>query len=250
MPFEIMHFRGSDKILEEKNMEKEIPLTMEYLNDVLYGSFRRSELLRQALEEMEWRPKGDLNILDGRRYFYKGIRKRVAIDGNFSSYEFIQDGLLRLQIGHDKGKIDMGILLLTSHRSDKSPYGSTKQLVEQEIKYLYPTISIPVTVVLFDLGKPGLFAEMGAKNDSSSGSVEDPKKNTAGSSEADRKDPGQDQGADPDHFQENVDRIEREGVPTSGVTKVKRWKKTHSKRVKPELGQQGFSDAYPAAGLR
>jgi hypothetical protein len=94
-----------------------------YLNDVLYGSFRRSELLRQALEEMDWRPKGDLNILDGRRYFYKGIRKRVAIDGNFSSYEFIQDGLLRLQIGHDKGKIDMGILLLTSHRSEKSPYG-------------------------------------------------------------------------------------------------------------------------------
>ena len=60
MSFEILHFRGADKILRDKGMEKEIQLTMEYLNDVLYGTFRRSELLRQALEEMDWRPKGDL----------------------------------------------------------------------------------------------------------------------------------------------------------------------------------------------
>ena len=86
----------------------------------------------------------------------------MAIDGSFSSYEFIQDGLLRLQIGLDKGKIDMGILLLTSLRSEKSPYGSTRKLVDEEIEYLYPTISVPVTIVLFDLGKPGLLSEMGA----------------------------------------------------------------------------------------
>lgn len=162
MSFEIMHFRGADKILKEKGMVKEISLTMEYLNDVLYGTFSRAELLRQALEEMDWRPKGDLNILDGRRYFYKGLRKRVAMDGSFSSYEFIQDGLLRLQIGFDKKKIDMGILLLTSARSEKSPYGSTGKLVKEEVEYLYPTICLPVSIVLFDLGKRGLLSEQGA----------------------------------------------------------------------------------------
>jgi len=36
MPFEILHFRGSDKILEEKSMVKEVQLAMEYLNDCLY----------------------------------------------------------------------------------------------------------------------------------------------------------------------------------------------------------------------
>jgi hypothetical protein len=239
MSFEILHFRGADTVLQQKGMEKEIPLTMEYLNDVLYGTFRRSELLRQALEEMDWRPKGDLNILDGRRYLYKGLRNRVAIDGSFSSYEFIQDGLLRLQIGKDKGKIDMGILLLTSLRSEKSPYGSTKHLVEQEIEYLYPTISIPVTIVLFDLGKPGLLSEMGAAV--TEAPKEDPTKDALGKSFMTKEpDP-----PEPDDFDEKMDLIKQDGIPVSGISRMKRWKKTH-KKVKPELPQQA-SDPYPTA---
>ena len=159
MSFEIMHFRGADKILKSKKMEKEIKITMEYLNDCLFGTFHKRELLRQALEEMDWRPKEDLNILDGRRYSYKGFRKRVAMDGSFASYEYIQDALLRLQIGFDKKKIDMGIVLVTAQRSEKSPLGNTRTLVEQEIEMLYPTISLPVTIVLFDLGRPGAYLE-------------------------------------------------------------------------------------------
>jgi hypothetical protein len=155
MPFEIIHFRNAGEILREKKMIKEINLAMEYLNDCLYGTYRKGELLRQALQEMDWRQNGDLNVLDGRRYFYKGFRNRVAMDGSFSSYEYVQDALLRLQVGYDKGKIDMGIVLVTAQRSEKSPLGTTKDLVSQEIKMLYPTINIPITVVLFDLGKPG-----------------------------------------------------------------------------------------------
>ena len=159
MSFEIMHFRGADKILKTKKMEREVKLTMEYLNDCLFGTFHKPELLRQALEEMDWRPKEDLNILDGRRYSYKGFRKRVAMDGSFASYEYIQDALLRLQIGFDKKKIDMGIVLVTAQRSEKSPLGNTRALVEQEIEMLYPTISLPVTIILFDLGRPGAYLE-------------------------------------------------------------------------------------------
>jgi hypothetical protein len=155
MPFEILHFRGSDKILREKNMTMEIKLAMEYLNDCLFGTYRKGELLRQALQEMDWRQNGDLNVLDGRRYYYKGFRKRVAMDGSFSSYEYVQDALLRLQVGFDKKKIDMGIVLVTAQRSEKSKLGTTRDLVCQEIEMLYPTISLPVTIALFDLGRPG-----------------------------------------------------------------------------------------------
>jgi hypothetical protein len=159
MSFEILHFRGAEEILKSKSMKRELQLTMQYLDDVLYGSFFRRELLRQALEEMDWRNREDLNILDGRRYNYKGFRKRVAMDGSFASYEYIQDALFRLQIGFDKGKIDMGIVLVTAERSEKSKLGTTKNLVYQEIEMLYPTISLPVTITLFDLGKRGLFAD-------------------------------------------------------------------------------------------
>ena len=156
MPFEILHFRGSDKIIKDKNLENDIQSTLEYVDDVLFETLHRRELFRQALEEMDWRDSGngDLKILDGRRYMYKGVKRGVAIEGNFSVYEIILEGLLRLQIGFDKGKIETGILILTSKRSEKTPYGSTSKMVNEEIEMLYPTISMPVSVALFDLGDP------------------------------------------------------------------------------------------------
>lgn len=158
---EILHFRDSDRILKDKNMMHDVQTTLEYLEDVLTGIQFKGELFRQALDEMGWRYNGTLNILEGRRYMYKGFKKDVAIEGNFSVYEFILEGLLRLQIGYDKGLLETGILLLTSKRSEKSPYGSTSKMVKEEIELLYPTISMPVSVALFDLDESEMFDDEG-----------------------------------------------------------------------------------------
>jgi hypothetical protein len=154
MPFEIFHVRESDKILKEKNLEKDVQATLEYVDTALYGSLYRRELLRQALDEMNWRENGngELKIMEGRRYMYKGVKREVAIEGNFSIYEFILEGLFRLQIGFDKGRIETGILMLTAARSEKSSYGSSRELAQTEIEMLYPTISMPVAIALFNLG--------------------------------------------------------------------------------------------------
>ena len=156
MPFEILHFRGSDEIIKSKNMKNDVQITLEYINDALYGSIYRGELLRQALDEMDWRENGDgeLKILDGRRYMYKGVKRGVAIEGNFSVYEYILEGLFRLQVGFDKGRIETGILMLTSMRSEKSSLGTSRDLAISEVEQLYPTVSMPVSIALFDLGPP------------------------------------------------------------------------------------------------
>ncbi len=168
MPFEILHFRDSDKIIKEKRMEKDIKVTLEYIDDVLFGTIYRRELLRESLEEMDWRENGTLNILDGRRYQYKGFKRGVAIEGNFSAYEYILEGLFRLQVGYDKGLVETGILMLTSMRSEKSSLGSSKELAEAEIEMLYPTISMPVSIALFDLGPPIISNGEGEVNDGTS----------------------------------------------------------------------------------
>ena len=49
----------------------------------------------------------------------------------------------------------MGIVLVTGQRSEKSPLGTSRQLILQELEMLHPTISLPVAIALFDLGKPG-----------------------------------------------------------------------------------------------
>ena len=156
--FEVLHFRDSEKILKNKYMLDDVLVTMEYIDDVLTGSLYKRELLRLALEEMDWVSDIDtMRIIDNRRYMWKGIKRKIAIDGSFSAYEYIIEGLARLQIGFDAGKIEAGVLMLTAKRSERSPYGSTADMVKSEVEQLYPTISLPVAVALFDLGEPDLY---------------------------------------------------------------------------------------------
>ena len=51
--------------------------------------------------------------------------------------------------------------MLTSQRSAKSSYGSSIDLAKSEVEQLYPTISMPVSIALFDLGDPDLPDEKG-----------------------------------------------------------------------------------------
>jgi len=155
MPLELIHFRGSQKILKDKRMKKDLTETLEYIDHALYEAPNRGELLKQALHEMGWRERESLEILDGRGYRLKGFKNEIAIEGNFSAYEYILEGMIRLQLAFDRGKIQMGLLLLTSLRSEKSRFGSTRELCEHEVEnLLHPTISLPVCVVLYDLGEP------------------------------------------------------------------------------------------------
>ena len=165
---EIIHFRDSDRIIKEKGLEPDVNITLGYVEATLYGTLYKRELTIQALKECDWR-EGDLSILDGRRYQYKGFKKGVAIEGNFASYEYILEGLFRLQIGYDKGKVETGILMLTSERSEKSRLGTSVELAKLEVEQLYPTISMPVTIALFDLGTPELPDENSVKGGEADG---------------------------------------------------------------------------------
>jgi len=159
---EVIHFRESEAIIKQKDIEADVNITLRYVETVLYGTLYKRELTIQALKECDWR-EGDLSIIEGRRYQYKGFKKGVAIEGNFASYEYILEGLFRLQIGFDKGRIETGILMLTSERSEKSKLGTSIELAKLEVEQLYPTISMPVTIALFDLGSPELPAENSVK---------------------------------------------------------------------------------------
>jgi hypothetical protein len=153
MDFEILHFRDAEKILAERSMKSDVMITCEYLFNALVGTKYRGELLREALEDMDWRKEGvDLKVLPGRRYLYKGVKHEVAIDGSLSSYEYLHTGLLRLQVGFDKGALVSGILLLPANRGEKSPYGNTSEMLRDEMEMLFPTINLPVTICLYNLG--------------------------------------------------------------------------------------------------
>jgi hypothetical protein len=155
MNVEFVYFRDADKIIRKKKLVGDVKATLDYVADVLTGTLQRGELLRQALDEMGWREEGvALNILEGRRYQWKGIKRGVALEGSFSSFEYLLTGLARLQVGFDKKMIEAGILMLTSTRSERSSLGTSRDLAVAEVEALYPTFSVPVAIALFDLGAP------------------------------------------------------------------------------------------------
>lgn len=153
MAFELLHFRGAEEILKSKQLDRRVLETVQYLDTVMAGARYRRGLLRQTLAETGWRDDPqDLRFLPGRRYEYKGWLDRVAIESDgFYAYEYVLPGLLRLQMGFATGLIDSGVLLLTAVRSANSPYGTSAEMVHEEIELLYPTINLPVSVGLLDL---------------------------------------------------------------------------------------------------
>jgi hypothetical protein len=150
MPFTTVYFREAETMIKTNRMKKNISTTLEDLDQSLATFHYRGFTVRSVLNDAGWREDTEnLNIITGRRYQYKGYWKRIAIEANLNTYEFLWEGLFRLQVGFDRGKIDAGILILPGNRSDKSPLGNSIDLVKVEVEELFPTISLPVAVVLF-----------------------------------------------------------------------------------------------------
>ena len=176
MAYEILHFRGSDKILTEKHMDEDIQDTFEYISESLYGTLHKGELFRQALDDMGWRSgdNGYLKIFENRRYTYKGFKKDVAIEGSFSFYEFILEGLFRLQIGYDKGLIETGILLLNSRRSERIPIRQHIQNGQGRNRYAGADhFPCRVSIGMFDLGEPMILQLKGGEQNGISVSADE-----------------------------------------------------------------------------
>lgn len=160
MPWDILHFRKSEKIIKEKGLTKDLAATLDHIDKYLYDRRQFRGPLRRALADKGWREDMDtLSFIDGRRYRYKGFRDGVAIESDLSSYEGILCGIFRLQVGYDRGFIETGILLVNGQRGENSRLGTSYDLAKQEVEDLYPTISMPVAVVLFDLGIPPILED-------------------------------------------------------------------------------------------
>ena len=164
MSYNVLYFNDAESILKAKRMFKMVEQTFAEIEQDLGSSLFPAFTLKATMTDCDWRENPDsLKIIEGRRYRYKGFRNRIAIEAGLGAYEFILEGLFRLQVGFDKGLIDAGILILNGSRSEKSPIGNSLDLVENEVKQLYPTISLPVAVALFDIGMPRVESDAIAK---------------------------------------------------------------------------------------
>ena len=151
MSFELLYYRGAEKIFKKKKMTDDVMETLEYLDNVLIGAEKYGSLIKEGLHERGWRSSEDIRIIPGRKFHCRGLKRGIAVDGSLTCFEYAHEALFWMQIGFAYKKVDAGILLVNNIRGAKSPFGTTKELVESELELLEPLITLPILVVLFTL---------------------------------------------------------------------------------------------------
>jgi hypothetical protein len=155
MDFQIIHFRDSENIFEAKAMASDLLMTVEHVFHTVKGKHPNQDLyLKLALNDMGWVNGNSAKILPGRQNPFKGFKHGVAIEANLERYDYLSEGLMRLQLGYDKGLIDTAILMITAKRDEKSPHVVTETMLREDVESFRPTISMPIAVCLYDFGNP------------------------------------------------------------------------------------------------
>lgn len=66
MSYELLHFRDSKMVIEEKGMTNIVKDTLGYVDDWLPESPYKGRRLKSSLEDCGWRDNGSLPIIEGR----------------------------------------------------------------------------------------------------------------------------------------------------------------------------------------
>jgi len=94
MPFELLHFRGAEKILKRKTWIRWLRLLANRSKRFSMGLYAKGDCFAKPWMNLTGdKIQRKLKILPGRQYAFKGWRNGIAIDGNFASYEAIWDSL-------------------------------------------------------------------------------------------------------------------------------------------------------------
>ena len=150
MDFKLYHFHGSDKIFKNRAMISDVAMTVEHVFNVLKGNLFPDNLLRIALDEMGWHKGSTWNIVAGHHYQFEGFKNGVGLEECLGACGCIVEGLVNLQVAYDKGQIDGGLLLLSVSGIPECNGDDAETILIRDVNSLGPTISLPVSVCLYD----------------------------------------------------------------------------------------------------
>ena len=151
MSFQVFHFHDSERIFRNRSMISDVAMTTQHVFNALNAPIDQGKPLRIALDEMGWHQGDTWNIIAGHHFQFEGFKNAVALKVSLISYEFILEDLAHLQLAFDKGMIDAGLLLLTTWQMPICDRQDWKTVLTKDMDALSPTISLPVSVCLYEL---------------------------------------------------------------------------------------------------
>jgi len=137
------HLAIKRQINEVLNSAKEAP--------VKQGPEGLTSALMAAFQKLGWKSEVPVSDKEEHEQRFDLCKERVAIEIEFSRYEFLYRDYLRFLSAYDADKIDVGILITHAESGlarTKHPSGAPSLArVQADLAWLRPTITVPIWII-------------------------------------------------------------------------------------------------------
>jgi hypothetical protein len=147
-------YRHADEILNSNlPVKNEI---LKILNSAVAVPVQKGEegltaKLSEAFREHGW--SGEVPVIEGKLHtqFFDFYKSRVAIEIEFSRYEFIYRDFIRFLAAYNANKIDVGVIITNTRagleRIKHKSSGPSYERVLEELDWLRPTLTVPLWII-------------------------------------------------------------------------------------------------------
>jgi hypothetical protein len=152
--YETFSYRHADEILNSNlSVKNEI---LHVINataavPVQQGEEGLTAKLSEAFRAQGW--SGEVPVVEGKLHtqYFDFFKNRVAIEIEFSRYEFIYRDFIRFLAAYNENKIDVGVIITNTRAGlDRIKYkssGPNYERVCEELSWLRPTLTVPIWVI-------------------------------------------------------------------------------------------------------
>jgi hypothetical protein len=152
--FEAFNYRHADEILNSNLLVKnEIIHIIQSTAavPVQQGEEGLTAKISEAFTALGW--SGEVPVIEGKLHtqFFDFFKSRVAIEIEFSRYEFVYRDFIRFLAAYNANKIDVGIIITNTRegleRIKHKSSGPSYERVLEELEWLRPTLTVPLWII-------------------------------------------------------------------------------------------------------
>lgn len=154
MQFETFSYRHADVILNSNYAVKED--IAKILNStvavpVRMGKEGLTAKLSETFREHGW--TGEEPLVKGEMHtqYFDFYKSRVAIEIEFSRYEFVYRDFIRFLAAYNADKIDVGVIITNTREGLKrikyKSSGPSYERIREELDWLRPTLTVPLWII-------------------------------------------------------------------------------------------------------
>ena len=154
MQIDTFSYRHADEILNsDLAVKKEILKVVNSTasTQVQQGKEGLTSKLAEAFRELGW--NGEVPVVEGKlnTQYFDFFKNRVAIEIEFSRYEFVYRDFIRFLAAYNANKIDVGVIITNTRdglkRIKHKSSGPSYERVCEELEWLRPTLTVPLWII-------------------------------------------------------------------------------------------------------